>query len=90
MPRVAAALFGVSRAPAPQNVWGCLDLGWSDESGYWVHPAAADAAMHAAAAVKRGRGEEGGFVAAATFDYYRPHARLEGRLTLQKHMLGCQ
>lgn len=33
----------------PHAVWGCLDFGWRDNSGYWVHPAAADAAIHSAA-----------------------------------------
>lgn len=54
MPQVASVLFGASaKTSAPQSVWGCLDLGWRDDTGFWVHPACSDAAIHLAAASEK-------------------------------------
>lgn len=63
-----------ARSGAGQGVWAALELGprRSDE-GFWVHPAAADAAIHAGAAL-RGSGEKGMMVSVAVGYYGTRHA----------------
>lgn len=74
-PQVAEALFGdVSSRLGPQAVWGCLGTGWSDESGFWVHPIQADASIHAAAAVTQ---DAPRFM--SRIECYRAHSQLGGR-----------
>lgn len=75
-PLVAAALFGPMPLPLP-SLWGCIDMGWRDQEGFWTHPAASDSALHLAAAAKQRSGK--GLVAATAIGCYAPNARLEGK-----------
>lgn len=56
----------------PQSLFGCLDAGWRDGSGFWVHPTAADAAIHGAAILHK----EARTVSAV--DYFAPYANAPG------------
>ena len=81
-------LFPASEAkPTPQSLFGCLDAGWRDGSGFWVHPTAADAALHGAAFLQK----EARTVSAV--DYYAPGPQLQGELPPLRHRvnsLPCQ
>ena len=75
IPHVAHALFGGSAVQhLPQSVWGCIDGGWRDDSGFWVHPTAADSAIHLGAATHA----NARMVTAV--DYYSPASKPSGEL----------
>lgn len=82
IPHVASVLFGGSEAKhMPQSLFGCLDASWRDSSGFWVHPTAADAAIHGAATLQR----EARTVSAV--EYYAPSPQLQGDLPPLGHCL---
>ena len=75
LPHVASVLFAGSEAQyKPQSLFGCLDASWRDGSGFWVHPTAADAAIHGAAVLQN----EARTV--SVVDYYAPSPQLQGEL----------
>ncbi len=82
IPHVASVLFGASKTRhQPQSLFGCLDAGWRDGSGFWVHPTSADAALHSAAALQTEAR------AAVAVGYYAPGPQLLGGLPLLIHSL---
>ena len=84
-PLVAAALFGSPQAAGSStSVWGCIDLGWRDQQGYWVHPAAADSAIHAGAAARLA--SDTGMMVSVAVGSYAPAAALEGSQRLMRGM----
>lgn len=84
-PLVAAALFGTPQAAGSSRaVWGCIDLGWRDQQGYWVHPAAADSAIHAGAAARLA--SDTGMMVSVAVGSYAPASTLKGSQRLMRGM----
>lgn len=72
---MASVLFsGSETSHGPQSLFGCLDAGWRDGSGFWVHPTAADAAIHGAAILHK----EARTVSAV--DYFAPSSSMLGEM----------
>ena len=84
-PLVAAALFGAPQAASGSwGVWGCIDLGWRDQQGYWVHPAAADSAIHAGAAARPA--SDTSMMVSVAVGSYAPASTLKGSQRLMRGM----
>ena len=81
LPLVAAALFGdTTDVSRPQSVWGCLDMGWRDTEGYWIHPAATDSSLQLASPISQAQSPKMLTVPSA-FGCYMARDHLSGKLT---------